>query len=247
MAHWFTPEIIELLSQGLWLTLTLTFITTLLSVSLGIFVGSLRLVESRWVTLPAALFVEMFRNIPALILIIFWAFALPNAFPQEIRAELFFNNPVVNELTRFSGLTVPWYAIAATLGLTLNTAAYIAELFRAGVGTVAQEHVEAAKTMGASTTTIFRTILAPGGLRAAYPAITTRLIHNLKNTALASFVSTPEFFNSVQTAITRSFLAIEFLTLAAIVYLLLAVTLSFILRRLERFLYPKSSPKVVTS
>lgn len=189
------------------------------------------------------MFIETFRNIPALVLIIFWAFAFPNAFPSEIRQPLFFDNPLVRGLSGVIGLSVPWYAVAAALGLTLNTAAYIAELFRAGVSTIAHEHVDAAQTMGASTLTIFRFILVPGGIRVAYPAITSRLIHNLKNTALASFVSVPEFFNSIHTSITRTFMAIEFLTLAAAVYLVLSFGLSLSLRRLERLLYPRPAGK----
>lgn len=243
MANWLTPEILTLLSQGLSLTIFLTVITSLLSMGLGLFIGSLRLVGNRWIARLASLFVETFRNIPALVLIIFWAFAFPNAFPLEIREKLFFDNTLVRGLANITSLSVPWYAIAAALGLTLNTAAYIAELFRAGVGTIAHEHVDAAQTMGASSATIFRVILVPSGLRAAYPAITSRLIHNLKNTALASFVSVPEFFNSTYTSITRSFMAIEFLTLAAVVYLALSFCMSMALHWLERLLYPRPSRK----
>lgn len=247
MSNWFTPEIISLLGRGLGLTIVLTLLTSLLATAMGIVIGSLRLVGQRRATWPATLFVETFRNIPALILIIFWAFAFPNAFPAEIRSDVFFNNPVMNSLTRWTGLAVPWYAIAAGLGLTLNTAAYIAELFRAGVRTMPRQHVEAATTMGASTLTVFRVILVPHGLRVAYPAITSRLIHNLKNTALASLVAVPEFFNGVQTAITRSFLAIEFLVVAAIVYLLLAFAFSSLLRGVERLLQPRPTPYEVTA
>jgi polar amino acid transport system permease protein len=244
MPNWLTPEIFELLGYGLWLTFSLTIITSLLSMGLGLLIGSFRLLNQRWTTLPGAFFVEIFRNIPALVLIIFWAFAFPNLFPAEMRRSLFFDNALMDGLSNITGLSIPWYAIAAILGLTLNTAAYIAELFRAGVGTIAQEHVNAAQTMGASSVTIFRIILVPGGLRAAYPAITSRLIHNLKNTALASFVAVPELFNNIQTAVTRSFMAIEFLTLAAVLYLVLAFSLSAGLRWLERFLYPEQ--KVLT-
>ena len=239
MTSGLTPEIISLLGRGLGLTIILTLITSLLSVALGIFIGALRISGKRWASLPATVFVETFRNTPALVLIIFWAFAFPNAFSSEIRAGLFFNNMLTNSLTTLTGWLVPWYVIAAILGLTLNTAAYIAELYKAGVRTIAREHVDSAKTMGASTVTIFRTILIPEGVRAAYPAMTSRLIHNLKNTALASFVSVPEFFNGVQTAITRSFLAIEFLIVAAIGYLLLAFTFSIVLGWFERLLSPE--------
>ena len=239
MPNWLTPELLQLLAQGLRLTLILTVITSALSLGLGIVVGSLRLFHHRWAALPALLFVEIFRNIPAIVLIIFWAYAFPNIFPAELRHRLFFNNPIINWLSDISGLPILWYAVAAILALTLNTAAYIAELFRAGVGTIAQEHVHAAQTMGATWPAIFKTLLIPGGIRAAYPAITTRLIHNLKNTALVSIVAVPELFNSIHTAITRSFLAVEFLTLAALIYLGLAIGLSALLRWLERFLYPQ--------
>ncbi len=244
MSSWLEPEIRTLLLQGIWLTVVLTLLTTVLSVVIGVLMGTLRLSGSRWLAWPATAFVETFRNIPALILIIFWAFAFPNAFPTEVRSGLFFNNLFMNEIGRLTGLLLPWYALAATLGLTLNTAAYVAELFRAGVGTIAREHIDAAKTMGIPNLTIFRSIILPGGLRAAYPAITSRLIHNMKNTALASFVSVPEFFAGIQGAINKSFQAIEFLSLAAIVYLILSFLLSLLLRQLERLLYPRNKEAI---
>ncbi len=241
MPDWLTPEILGLLIKGLWLTLGLTMITTILSMGIGIFVGSLRLLNQRWVTLPVTIYVETFRNIPALVLIIFWAYAFPNIWPISSRQALFFDNLVMHSLSNMTGLLIPWYAIAAILALTFNTSAYIAELFRAGVGTIAQEHVHAAQSMGASSFVILGVLLIPGGLRAAYPAIVSRLIHNLKNTALVSVVAVPELFGAIQTAITRSFLAVEFLTLAAVLYLILAFSMSAGLRWLERFLYPKST------
>ncbi len=240
MSDWLTSEIQTLLSQGLWLTIILTIITSILSLAIGIAIALLRLWGRGWAVSSATLYIETFRNIPALVLIIFWAFAFPNLFPPDTRKALFFDNSLIDALAQLTGLAVPWYVIAATLGLTLNTSAYIAELFRAGVGTIAREHVDSAQSMGASWSTIFRIILIPGGLRAAYPAISSRLIHNMKNTALAAFVSVPEFFNSITTAITRSFLAIEFLALAAVVYLALSIGMSWGLRRLERWLYPSN-------
>jgi His/Glu/Gln/Arg/opine family amino acid ABC transporter permease subunit len=247
MPNWFTPQILTLLSQGLWLTISLALITSLLAMGLGIGVGLLRLWGKGGAALAATLFVETFRNIPALVLIIFWAFAFPNAFPAQSRQLIFFDNDVIHNLGYLSGLSIPWYGVAAILALTLNTAAYIAELFRAGVRTIAQEHVDAAQSMGASWRTIFRVILIPGGLRAAYPAITSRLIHNLKNTALVSLIAIPEFFGSINTAITRSFMAVEFLTLAALVYLALSAAMLLGLRFLERWLYPRPAKKMVTS
>lgn len=243
MFNGLTPEILAILGKGLWFTLVLTLVTSLLAMVVGVLVGSLRLWGAGWLAWGPTLFIETFRNIPALVLIIFFAFAFPNIFAAPSRQVLFFDNGFINWLGQVTGLSIPWYGLAATLGLTLNTAAYIAELFRAGVGTLPREHVDAAQSMGASWGTIFRVILVPGGLRAAYPAMTSRLIHTMKNTALASIVAVPEFFNSVTMAITQSFRAIEFLTLAAILYLALAAAMALGLRWLERCLYPRRAGK----
>ena len=136
-------------------------------------------------------------------------------------------------LTSVVRISLPYYFFAAVLALTLNTSAYMAELFRAGVGTIPQEYVDGARSLSASSRDVFWLILLPEGVRAAFPAMSTRLIHNMKNTALAAFVAVPEFFHGTQTAISRSFFALEYLALAAIVYLGLAFALGEILRRIE--------------
>jgi len=129
---------------------------------------------------------------------------------------------------------LPYYALAVTIAFTLNTSAYLAELFRAGVGTISQGVVEAARSLGASRTAVFWQILLTQGVRAAFPAISTRLIHNMKNTALAAFVAVPELFQVTQTAVTRSFRAVEFLLLAAIIYWLLSFTFAAFLQQVDR-------------
>lgn len=234
MFPWLTPEILHLLWQGFLLTLALTAVTSLFSFIIGILIGSMRLARRRLWHSVAAVYVDFFRNVPALVLIIFWAFAVPNLFPQEARQALFFNNAIMGWVTAVTGLALPYYFLAATLALTLNTSAYLAELFRAGVGTIPQEHVDAARSLGASSRAVFWQIVLPQGVRAAFPAISTRLIHNMKNTALAAFVSVPEFFQQTQTAVSRTFFAVEFLTLAAVVYLALSVSLAGILHRVEK-------------
>lgn len=229
---------LPLLLHGLVLTLALTVITSALSLVVGIATGALRISGNRLGRWLAAVHVEVHRNVPALVLMVFWAFAVPNLFPVEMRRGLFFDNGLINWLGSWSGLSLPYYTLAVLLALTLNTSAYLAELFRAGVGAIPQQHVDAARTLGASRRTVFWRILLPEGVRTAFPAISTRLIHNMKNTALAAFVATPEFFHSVQTAITRTFLALEFLAVAAAVYLFLAFAFSAFLRAVEHRLQP---------
>ncbi|MCI0394550.1 MAG: ABC transporter permease subunit [Chloroflexi bacterium] len=230
---WLAAETAALLWRGLLLTVGLTAVTSLLALAAGVAAGTARLSRRRWLRWLAAAYVEVHRNVPALVLIVFWAFALPNVFPAGVRRTLFFDNGIVYGLQQITGFSVPYYVLAAGLALTLNTSAYLAELFRAGVGTIAQEHLDAARSLGASQGAVFWQIVLPQGLRAVFPAVATRLIHNMKNTALAAFVSTPEFFHSAQTAITRSFRAVELLLLAAGVYLALSFLFSSLLGWLE--------------
>ncbi len=231
---WLSDDVIHLLFRGLALTVWITAISTCLSLILGIGVGLMRLSGSRIMRFVALLYVEIHRNVPALVLMIFWAFAFPNLIPEVSRRELFFDNPFVASLERLTGLSVPYYTIAAILALTLNTSAYLAELFRAGVGSLPVEYIDAARTLGASQQAILRYIIIPQGILAAFPAVTTRLIHHMKNTTLAALVSTPEFFHSLQTSISRSFHATELLLFGAVVFLALSSLYSTLLRWIEK-------------
>ncbi len=238
--NWLNDEIIKLMMSGIMLTIGLTGVTSLLSILLGVWVGTLKLIQRPVLRQLAAIYIEIHRNIPALVLIIFWAFAFPNIFPLEIRQILFFNNSIIDKISNWTGLSVPYYTLAVGFALTMNTSAYLAELFRAGVGTIQQEHIDASRTLGASKSILFRQIIIPQGLRAAFPAISTRLIHNMKNTALAAFVATPEFFHSIQSSISRSFRAVELLILAAVIYIGLSLTFSSLLRWIENHLNQQS-------
>jgi len=228
---WLTPEIIRLLAGGLAVTVGLALLTSAAALALGVLVGWLRLSSTAFARGIGLVYVEIFRNVPALVGVIFWAYALPNVFNPALRRALFFDNEFVNGLGQLTHLAIPYYALAAALGLTLNTSAYIAELFRAGVGTLPREHWETARTLGASAGRAFWHVLLPHGLRAASPALVTRLVHNLKNTALASFVAVPELFKALQTSISRTFEAVALLLLVSVLYWLLSWSFAWLLRR----------------
>lgn len=242
MPAWLTTRTIELLGQGVLLTLGLTAVTSVLSLAHGVLVGTMRLSGRRIWRVAAATFVDVHRNVPALVLIIFWAFAVPNLVPHPMRRDIFFDNVAMDWLSELTGLSLPYYLLAAGLALTLNTSAYVAELFRAGVGTIQQQQLDAARTLGGSQLTIFLRLVLPEGVRAAFPAISTRLIHNMKNTALASLVAVPEFFQATQSAITETFRAVEFLTLATLIYLALSFAYAALLRTVERRLGRRPRP-----
>jgi polar amino acid transport system permease protein len=236
---WLSQELITLLLRGLLYTVLLTAITSISSLVVGISVGAIRLSGRPFLAWAAGVYVNIFRNVPALVLIIFLAFAVPNLFAPEQRQALFFDNLLTDWTESISGLSLPYYVLAVIAALTLNSSAYLAELFRAGVGTIPRQLVDAARSLGASQTAVFRQILLPQGVLAAFPAMATRLIHNMKNTALASIVAVPEFFHATQASVTRTFFALQFLLMAALVYLLLSFFFAALLRQVERRLDPR--------
>ena len=240
MMDWLTPEALGALTHGLMVTVALTLITTISASVVGVGIGWMRMSSRRLPKVAAGAFIEVFRNVPALIQIIFWAFAVPSMFPVRVRTQLFFDNSIVEWLEGITGLGLPYYAFAAGLGLTLNTGAHLAELFRAGVSTIPVVHLDAARLLGAGRWARFWSLVLPGGMRAAFPAITTRLIHNLHNTALASFVAVPDLFSAVGASVTESFRAVEFLTLGAILYLTLSTAAAAGLGTIDRRLRGRS-------
>lgn len=233
MFDWLTADTVRLLWQGLLLTLGMTLFTTVCSLVIGIGWGAGRLYSRPVLQKVFIIFIEVHRNIPALVLIIFWAFAIPNLFPLEVRRTIFFNNGLWRFLSDLTGLSLPYYGAAAAFALILNTSGYLAELFRAGVGTISADSIDAARTLGCTRRQTFWRLLLPDGFRAAFPAISTRLIHNMKNTSLVAFVSVPVFFQEIQTAITKTFRAVEFLLLATVVYLILGWLVGMLLRWIE--------------
>ncbi|MGH1492907.1 MAG: amino acid ABC transporter permease [Acidimicrobiales bacterium] len=236
---WLTAQTLGDLWSGLLVTVLLTAVTSVTSVAVGVAVGGTRMLAGKRTRALSVGFIEVFRNVPALIQVIFWAFAVPNLFPTELRPKLFFDNPVMDGLSAVTGLPLPYYAIAACLGLTLNTGAHIAEIFRGGVRAIPVRQFEAARLLGAGPWSLFRTVIAPSAIRTSFPALSTRLIHNMKNTALASFVAVPELFSEIQGSITKTFRATEYLLLACVMYLVLSalmtVGLAMVDRRLQRW------------
>ena len=110
-----------LLAQGLLVTVALTVITSAAALIIGVLVGWLRLAASPLARGLGAIYVEIFRNVPALVGIIFWAYAFPNAFALNVRSDLFFNNWVVNGLGQVTGLGIPYYAKIEVLEVVDST------------------------------------------------------------------------------------------------------------------------------
>ena len=224
------PENLSLLAGGLAVTIVLAISSGGLAAALGLGLAVLRYSGrpgARWF---ADAFVELFRNIPALVLVLTFSFALPLVFPLAVRRQLLFDNVVIDSLFDATGVHL-YYFLALTLALALNTSGYLVEVFRAGFESIDTIQVEAGYSTGLSRWEVLRYLIVPQGLRVSVPPATNRMIHNLKNTALAIFVPVPDFFSAVQSVISRTFRGLELIIIGVVVYLSLAWITSALLAR----------------
>ena len=216
-----TPENLSVLAGGLAVTVVLAVFSGVLATALGLGIVILRYSGRPSARRFADAFVELFRNIPALVLVLAFSFALPLALPLTLRRQLLFDNLVIDSVFDATGVHL-YYFIALALALSLNTAGYLVEVFRAGFESIDTIQVDAGYSTGLSRRQVLRYLIVPQGLGVSVPPATNRLIHNLKNTALAIFVPVPDFFSAVQSVISRTFRGLELIIIGVAVYLLLS-------------------------
>jgi len=209
----FSPllENADVLWSGALGTLRLFAICMVLGMGSGLVVGLGRHARSRWIYLPATVFVEFFRNTPVLVQILWFYYALPILSPFEI-----------GPLT------------AAALGISLNSAAFSAEIFRGGIESIDRGQQEAARALGMTGAQAMRRIVLPQAVRRMLPALTNRGIEIFKMTTLASAVAYVELLQQGKLLASLNFNPIETYTVIAVVFFLFLFPLVQATYALER-------------
>lgn len=194
---------------GLWVTLGVALTTVLAGVGGGFLLGLLRCLRWRvldWVILA---WVDLFRSLPQLVVIIVAYFALP-----------------------YAGIQLsPFAATVLALGCVLS--AFSAEIVWAAIGAVPPGQWDAARALGLHDGRTLATVVLPQAIRLAVPLLTNRAIAVAKGTALGAAVSLPELLSNAQSATAQSANPSP-LTLAGVLYLLLFLPLVVASRWLER-------------
>jgi His/Glu/Gln/Arg/opine family amino acid ABC transporter permease subunit len=165
----FGPPYFGWLCQGVLMTIVISIISGIGAAAIGLAVLRCHLSLCWWLRAVAVVFVTVFRNLPVVPLLLFLTFAVPGLWQQ------LWGHP----MPRGFALHL------LILGLALNTAAYVAEILRAGVLAVAPEQIDAARTLGLSSRAIRLRVVYPQAARIVAPALTSRFIHNTKNSTLA--------------------------------------------------------------
>lgn len=204
----------KLMLDGLGLTITITLYSAAIALGLGTIFGLARLSSFKPVYWFATCYVELFRNTPLLIQLFFWYFALPYAFPEEIRFQLFEMN--------FEFWT-------ATIGCGIFTGAFMAEIIRAGIQSIPKGLLEASYSSGLNFNQTLRKIILPLSFREIIPPLGSEFLNNMKNTSLAMTIGVAELCWSMQEVYSLTYHTFEAMTVATVVYSCLSLSIAGIL------------------
>jgi polar amino acid transport system permease protein len=197
------------LLQGLKITAQITAVSLLLAFALGLITALMRLSHSVVARCVARLYLESVRNTPLLIQLFFMYFVL---------------GPVLN-MNRYT---------AAVLALSLFEGAYAAEIFRAGIASIHTGQWEAAHSLGLSTRHTYSHVVLPQAVRRMLPPLTSQAVSLIKDSALVSTVAIYDLTMQGQVIVADTFLTFEIWFTVAAIYLVITVSLSYLVRKLEQ-------------
>ncbi|MFC7594142.1 amino acid ABC transporter permease [Terrabacter sp. GCM10028922] len=226
--------------HGIWITLLLTMISMVLGILLGLVLAVMRASSQLPVSGLARLYITFFRGTPVLVQLVFW-FNIAALYPRLSIGVPFtdISMPVdVNEL--LSPLT------AALIGLTLNQAAYMAEIIRGGFAAVGRGQLEAAESLGMHGFDKLRTVILPQTLPSIIPPTGNQFIGMLKETSLVSVLGVADLLQSAQAIYARTYETVPLLIVASLWYLIMTLALSVPQSMIERR-FSRSSRSVKSS
>ncbi|CAO3358501.1 amino acid ABC transporter permease [Azospirillum palustre] len=204
-------ETFPILMRGFLVTLELWLPSLAIGLAAGLVLALARLSRSRLLRGGSLVYIELFRDTPVLIQLIWFYYA----FPILIGVQL-------------SPFT------AALLALALNTSAYGAEIFRGGIQSIARGQWEGAKALGMRHADVLRRIILPQVFKLMLPAFTNRAVEVAKMSSLASVLSVHELMYQGRLLSSTYYRPFEILTTVAVVYFVLIYPATFLSMTLER-------------
>ncbi len=203
----------SLLFSGLLGTLKLAAVALVAGSLLGFVVAIGKLSKHAIFRIPAVAYVELFQNTPALVQLFWFFYAVPIL--TGIQQNVF---------------------VAAAIALSLNAAAYMGEIFRAGIQSIGRGQWEAGLAIGIRRGAIMRHVVLPQAIRRMLPAYTNRAIELVKTTSLASALAYNELLYQGAAISSETYRPIETYALVALIYVIVLSILSQLARLLENYL-----------
>ena len=200
-----------LLLLGLINTLKVTVVALCFGIPIGLFVALLRLSSRRWVAMPAGLFIEFFRSTPPLAQLFWIFFALPIIIDVEI-------DPYT----------------ASVLTFSIQSSAFFAEVFRAGIISMEKGQWEAGYAIGMKRIQVLKRIILPQAVKRMIPAFLERIIELMKTTTLVSTIAYSDLLFQANAISQITYRPLEVFTVAAAMYFMVLFPTNVAVRRLER-------------
>jgi arginine/lysine/histidine transport system permease protein len=206
----FLPKYYLFFIDGVKFTIFLAFFTVLIGFVLGVLLALMRLSNKKILNILAATYIEFIRGTPILVQLYIVFYGLPHI-----------------------GITLP-DSIAGIIALSVNSAAYIAEIVRAGIQAVDKGQMEAARSLGMPHNMGMRFIIIPQAVKNILPALGNEFITVIKESSIASIIGIHELMYNADTVRGNIFRPFEPLIVAAFMYFILTFSLSKLVGAFER-------------
>ncbi len=201
-----TESVLKQMIKATGYTLALTALSMPLALTLGLALALMRLSDKKWVSWPAVFYIELMRGTPLIVQVFL----------------VYFSLPVLGEFLGTQLLTWPRFFVGIFC-LTLNYAAYEAEIHRAGIQAVGKGQREAASSIGLSESQSFFLVVLPQALRIIVPPVINDLISMLKDSSIVSVIGVAELLCVAQALGRSNAPTPQMLVIAAIFYLILSL------------------------
>ena len=206
-------RIILFIKDGIGVTIISTITSFILMLMIGLLVALSRLSKFRLIRFPATLFVEIVRGIPLLVQLIFWYFAFPSVLQSAGKALN------IDALANYHAQPL----MMAIIGLTFCYAAYMSEIYRAGIQSISVGQMEAANSLGMNHSQAMRHIILPQAIRVILPPIGNEFISLLKDSSLISVVAVADMTRRGREFMSANFIPVQTWSLIALIYLVMTL------------------------
>jgi polar amino acid transport system permease protein len=221
-------QVMSTVSRGVGITIFVTLVGFFLASVLGLLLALASLSGSIVLRQSARFYVEIVRGLPIIVLLLYIAFVATPLIVASINAVL---EPLGLDAMRTRDFPLLWRAIVA---LMIGYSAFIAEVFRAGIQAVDKGQIEAAEALGMNRWLRFRLIIFPQALKTILPPLGNDFIAMIKDSSLVSVLGVTDVTQLGKVYAAGSFRYFETYNVVALIYLMMTITLSLVLRKFER-------------
>ncbi|RDJ26740.1 amino acid ABC transporter permease [Bosea caraganae] len=204
-------EFRDTLLYGLGVTVSLSVLSMLAALVVGLIAALGMLSRRRWLSMPATFYVEFCRNTPILVQLVWVHYAWPEIFGLKFTA--FYSSLVA---------------------LTLQTSGYLAEEYRGGIEAVDKGQVEAAKSLGMTHSRLMARIVLPQAIMRSVPGLLNQFVTCFKSTSIVSVIAVPDLMYQAGLIVSATFLTMPIYTIVAIIYFVVVFAISRSVRWLTR-------------